>query len=99
MKTLTNSFNQLVKQLKHDVIFEHEIDCVELEFVVEIYEPTCAMEFVNYLVGINRSGRIVTQQFMYDAESITIHDFKDIIHVEHKRNVLEILKNELSPLI
>jgi len=89
MKTLTSIFNNLIKGLTKDILFE-ECDPAD-NIYITILEPTCNMDFVNTLKGITKYGKIITQQYDYEPE-LMYNDFSDIISPQDKRTVIEELQ-------
>jgi len=89
MKTYTSIFNNLIKGLTKDILFE-ECDPADNIYIV-ILEPTCNMDFVNTLKGVTKDGKIITQQYDYEPD-LMYNDFSDIISPQDKRTVIEELQ-------
>lgn len=91
MKTLTATYNQLIKRLKEGIDFS-DCDYSDLDYI-EILEPSCNMNFVNALMRISKDGKIHTQQYLYDPESVMVNDFRDVFRREDKQKLIRIVQN------
>ena len=95
MKTLKVRFNQAVKQLKQDIDFT---DCEdEIERVINILEPSCNMDFVTVITKITKDGIIYSKQFDDSPEEDWFeNDFSDLLNVESKYIVCELIEEVIS---
>lgn len=95
MKTLKVRFNQAVKQLKQDIDFT---DCEdEIERVINILEPSCNMDFVTVITKITKDGIIYSKQFDDSPEEDWFeNDFSDLLNVESKYIVCELIEEVVS---
>ena len=95
MKILKVRFNQAVKQLKQDIDFT---DCEdEIERVINILEPSCNMDFVTVITKITKDGIIYSKQFDDSPEEDWFeNDFSDLLNVESKYIVCELIEEVIS---
>ena len=95
MKTLKVRFNQAVKQLRQDIDFT---DCEdEIERVINILEPSCNMDFVTVITKITKDGIIYSKQFDDSPEEDWFeNDFSDLLNVESKYIVCELIEEVIS---
>ena len=92
MRTLTCDFNQKIKELGIDLDFPmDEVFGTSHEMIIEILEPTCNMNFYNTVIGISKQGKIITQQYDDDDDSVMVNDFKDIVSKFDKQKILDLL--------
>ena len=95
MKTLKARFNQAVKQLKEDIDYTNcEFD---YSLIINILEPSCNMDFVTVITKITKDGIIYSKQFDDSPEEDWFeNDFSDLLNVESKYIVCELIEEVIS---
>ena len=91
MRTLTNRFNQAVKELKEDIVYK---DCeTDIERVINILEPSCNMDFVTVVTKITKNGIIYSKQFDESPEEDWFeNDFSGLLNKESRLKVCELVE-------